>query len=152
MEEMLLCLRSFHNQEPKASEVWQMTILIKLIKHLAGLLTGVMPLRGLDKQFWKSTKPARLLINDCFHTRPPHNSDSSRHRTENTLGASPAGFALFLNSAQCSVVGRGLLCPLCPLVPLSSTLCVSFVGNVCLLSFREALLFHLLGLSSMENC
>lgn len=49
------------------------------------------------------------------------------------------------------MVGRGLLCPLCPLVPLSSTLCVSFVGNVCLLSFREALLFHLLGLSSMET-
>lgn len=129
-----------------------MTILIKLIKHLAGLLTGVMPLRGLDKQFWKSTKPARLLINYCFHPRPPNNSDSSRHGPENTLGASPAGFALFLNSAQCSVVGTGLLCPLCPLVPLSSTLCVSFVGNVCLLSFREALLFHLLGLSSMENC
>lgn len=62
---------SITKSQTNVSEVRQMIILIKLIKHIAGLFSGIMPLRGLDKQFWKSTNPPCLLISLRFN-KPPH--------------------------------------------------------------------------------
>lgn len=97
-----------------------MTILIKLIKHLAGLLTGVMPLRGLRQTILEIHKASTSANKLELPYTIPNNSDLSSHRPENTLGASSA---LFLNSTQCSAVGRGLQCPL-----YHQHSCVSFVG------------------------
>lgn len=142
MEKMLLRLRSFQNQEPKASDVWQMTMLIKLLKHWAGLLTGVNALKRIRQTILEIHKASMSANKLELPYATPNNSPLSSHRPESTLGAASA---LFLNSAPCSAVGRGWQRPLRPFVPLSSTLCV-LCRNVCLLSLKEALLFHLLGL------
>jgi hypothetical protein len=57
----------FQSQEPNASKVWQIVTQIKPIKPLAVLLSGIILLRGLDKQFWKYRNPSCLLVNWYFN-------------------------------------------------------------------------------------
>lgn len=132
---------------PSITKSQTLPILIKLIKHIAGLLSGVMPVRGLDKQLWKSTNPPCLLINQCFNkpshaTRTCQVTDLKGIRTY-IRGTSSTGLVLFLTLCTvCFDKKRITQAHSAPLSPLSSTLYPFFVGKVCQFAFIDALVFH----------